>query len=244
MMETRPALPSEPIRRLSVGGPGEAPGSPAVGLEFHDERPHGAGHSGPRDPLGTSRPNMPSDWTLAAPIALSIAVLASACHGEEAPIAQHSQPVRARVAEVPAVTIDTGSELADIPLGARAGVFVEYHAGGQWSLLVTCDTDESGEPCRWEVTARPLDGALLAPPVAGSLGSGDDLAWDAQGVRLHAKTTTHTDGFSLSTQPGAGLSVEAYLDAEPANSLLRWMQQGVVVSGAPANPVQLTPSAP
>src|SRR6188508_2806633 len=57
-------------------------------------------------------------------------------------------------------TIDTDAELVDRDPGRGIGVFVEYHAGGEWRVDVGCDTAISMVDCSWLVIAEPLDGQL------------------------------------------------------------------------------------
>ena len=90
----------------------------------------------------------------------------------------------------------------------------------------------------------PVGGAILSASPADlegddslSFGSGDQL-------RLVAETGRDFDGFVVETEPGATLEIDALLDGGCGNRYLFWVGDGALHSGAPSNPMRLTPSAP
>jgi len=139
-------------------------------------------------------------------------------------------------------TIDTDRTLVPKP-GAGADVLIEYATGGTYHLSTTCDTNQ-GNSCFWDILVTPLDGAatLSVAPVdlesddSVSLGSGNQ-------VRFIAYTGADVDGFTLQTDPGAAVEVDALLDNGAANQLLFWFGDGALNQGAPSNPIDLQPSA-
>jgi len=138
--------------------------------------------------------------------------------------------------------IDTDRMLVPKP-GAGADVLIEYASGGTYRFSTTCDSNR-GNSCYWDILVTPLDGAavLSVAPVAlesddsVSLGSGNQ-------VRFVAYTAADVDGFTLQTDPGAAVEVDALLDNGAANDLLFWFGDGALNQGAPSNPIDLQPSA-
>lgn len=139
-------------------------------------------------------------------------------------------------------SIDT-DELLDVEPGAGAGTFVEYEAGGTYHVTTSCDAD-SGADCYWDIVVRPLEGALVsAAPL--DLESDDSLSFGADdSLRLVANTGRDFDGFTIQTEPGAALEVDALLDSACGNRYLFWVGDGALHSGAPSNPMDLIPSEP
>jgi hypothetical protein len=140
--------------------------------------------------------------------------------------------------------IDADMTMADINPGREAGAFVEYQAGGQWRVYVTCDSSlRGGGPCTWTVRAKPAD-ISWSGPAADQLESSDQLAQDRNGPWLVALTTTDFDGFRFATRPGTTVRFDVILDNQAANGYLRWVSGGAVNMGASTNPVDLWPSTP
>jgi hypothetical protein len=138
-------------------------------------------------------------------------------------------------------TIDT-DELLDVEAGVGAGAFIEYEAGGTYRVTTACDADNGGD-CYWDIVVRPLDGALIsAGPI--DLESEDSLGFGGDELRMIAFTGRDFDGFTVQTEAGAGLEVDALLDSSCGNRYLFWVGDGALHSGAPSNPIDLIPSAP
>lgn len=149
--------------------------------------------------------------------------------------------------------IETGAQLTDIVEGEGVGVFVEYEAGGTWSITLACDTVFSGIGCEWDVFLTPSgdeDGDLAVS--SKMLDRGDIVAEDgAGGVYLQTVTDLSLDFVSILADPGAAMEIEVwldayYLDADPApERFVYWVgDNGVLHAGAPTNPIELRPSAP
>jgi hypothetical protein len=138
-------------------------------------------------------------------------------------------------------TIDTDQTL-DFDPGAGAGAFIEYDAGGTYHVTTSCDVT-GGSDCYWDIIVTPLDGAALGAVSTLDLESDDSVAVGADQVHFVAYTGKDLDGFSLQTDPGAALEVDALLDNGAANRYLFWVGDGALHSGAPSNPIDLVPSA-
>ena len=141
---------------------------------------------------------------------------------------------------IEAATIDT-DQLLDVAPG-KAGVFIEYTAGGSYRFTTSCDVVQ-GNACVWDLLVTPLDGA----PVLG-VGPVDLESDDSVGIvsgsqaRLVAYTGKDFDGFTLQTEPGAVIELDALLDNVAANPFMFWVGDGALHRGAPSNPVDLVPS--
>lgn len=139
-------------------------------------------------------------------------------------------------------TVDRG-EVLTTELGAGAGLFVEYAEGGRWTLWTSCDTDLSGRPCFWDVyvSAQSAIGSLDTQ----GFEAGEDVV-DYSGdssLAMFTTTTSGSDGITFSTEPGALIRLEVYLDGVDAPDYLVWFNSGIQ-SGAPYNPVVFQPDAP
>ena len=139
-------------------------------------------------------------------------------------------------------TIDTG-ELLDVEAGVGAGAFIEYEAGGTYRVTTACDADNGGD-CYWDIVVRPLDGAPLIAAGPTDLEGEDSLGFSGDELRMVAFTGRDFDGFTLQTEPGAGLELDVLLDDACANRYLFWIGDGALRGGAPSNPIDLVPSEP
>lgn len=144
--------------------------------------------------------------------------------------------------DVEEASIDV-DELLDVDAGVGAGAFVEYEAGGIYHITTSCDSD-NGSDCLWDIVIQPLVGTIAsAAPL--DLEGDDSLSFGADDqLRLVAYTGRDFDGFTVQTEPGASLRVDALLDNACGNRYLFWVGDGALHSGAPSNPVDLVPSAP
>ena len=140
-------------------------------------------------------------------------------------------------------TIDTDQAL-DVDPGAGAGAFIEYDTGGTYHVSTSCDVAQ-GNPCYWDILVTPLNCAAIQNVAAVDLESDDSVSVDAGNqVHLVAYTDKDFDGFTLQTDPGAGIELDALLDNGAANRYLFWVGDGALHTGAPSNPVDLLPSSP
>ena len=152
-----------------------------------------------------------------------------------------SNPARAQ-GNVESATIDT-DQLLDVTPGAGAGAFIEYDTGGTYHVTTSCDVGQ-GNACNWDIIVTPLDNAALLGVAPTDLESDDSVTiGSGNQVRLVALTGKDFDGFTLQTDPGAAIELDALLDNGAANRYLFWVGDGALHSGAPSNPVDLVPSA-
>lgn len=148
-------------------------------------------------------------------------------------------------AETPAlVALDTDALLHSEP-GDGVGIFVEYAAGGTWTIWTTCDTDTSGAVCRFDVYAS-VDTSSELFDLWGSDLEGADRTWliDQGVAKLEADTDWDADAMMFSTTPGAIVRIEAYLDGDHADRFIYWFGNGVLHKGAPTNPLDFEPTVP
>lgn len=139
-------------------------------------------------------------------------------------------------------TIDRG-EILTTELGAGAGLFVEYAEGGRWTLWTSCDTDLSARPCLWDVFVA-AQGPITALETRDFEPSEDSATFSGDNsLSMFTTTTSGRDAISFSTEPGALIRLEVYLDGVDAPDYLVWFNAGVQ-SGAPYHPVVFQPDAP
>ncbi|HHH31287.1 MAG TPA: hypothetical protein ENK57_23475 [Polyangiaceae bacterium] len=139
-------------------------------------------------------------------------------------------------------TVDRG-EVLTTELGSGAGLFVEYAAGGRWTLRTSCDTDLSGRPCLWDVYVA-AQGSISGLETRDFEASEDVAEYTGDNSLTMLTTTTFgADAISFSTEPGALIRVEVYLDGIDAPEYLVWFNSGVQ-NGAPYMPVVFQPDAP
>jgi hypothetical protein len=142
--------------------------------------------------------------------------------------------------DIESATIDV-DQLLDAEPGAGAGAFIEYESGGTYHVTTSCD---AGQACNWDIVVTPLDGATLRSVSAVDLESDDSVTLGSVNqARLVALTGKDFDGFTLQTDPGAAIELDALLDNGAANRYMFWVGDGALISGAPSNPVDLVPSA-
>jgi hypothetical protein len=134
------------------------------------------------------------------------------------------------------VNIDPGALEADP--GEGVGVFVEHNGEGEWHVWTTCDTEKSGTYCPYDIF---LSGNDLSYVTEEDLEDDDTLETSFEEARLYINTDNDTDGVRFSTDNGAPLIVEVYLDGQPASEFLYWLDNGEVWTGAPSNPVAFVP---
>ncbi len=143
---------------------------------------------------------------------------------------------------IESATIDT-DQLLDVAPGAGAGAFIEYDTGGTYHVTTSCDVGQ-GNACNWDIIVTPLDNAALLGVAPIDLESDDSVTiGSGNQVRLVALTGRDFDGFTVQTDPGAAIELDALLDNGAANRYLFWVGDGALHSGAPSNPVDLVPSA-
>ena len=150
--------------------------------------------------------------------------------------------------------IDAGGAV-ELEPGAGVGVAVAYDGNGLWQLTTACDTDQTGEVCRFDILITGDEsGSVLSDAEGVDLESEDELsAPDPLALEMAFVTEDDLDGARFSAEPGASLRVSVLL-YDPLNDsqfhwiddprLLSWVGHGAVNWGAPSNPVDLTPDQP
>ncbi len=158
------------------------------------------------------------------------------------------------------VAIDTGATVKASP-GGGVGVFVEYAAGGHWTITTQCDTATSGLSCGFDVfvegasaSASPTTGTngtgatattTLSDPVGVDLAGFDQVSTDAEGtVHLATNTGANNGGLTFDATPGGLVSLEMYLDGNIQPDFIYWVGDAVLHTGAPTDPIVFAPSAP
>lgn len=141
------------------------------------------------------------------------------------------------------VGIDTNETLWVEP-GEGAGLFVEYFEGGEYRITFACDTNLSGIGCDWEGYVSVEQGADVTGILEEDLEGSDRLYVSDGVVDFDIGVTTDLDSFTVLTQPGTVLRLEAYLDGVSQPQFVFWRGDGVIHTGAPTNPVDFVPSSP
>lgn len=142
--------------------------------------------------------------------------------------------------------IDTDAELAMDP-GQGAGVFIQYAAGGHWSIRTTCDVAKNNTPCAWDVIVTPEDGRSISNVQPEDLEAATNDSVFAypeypRSYQMLAETSADTDGFTFDTEPQTAISVDTLLDGVCALPYFFWVGDGAVHSGSPSNPLELVPT--
>jgi hypothetical protein len=148
------------------------------------------------------------------------------------------------------VAIDTNATLTVQP-GQGVGVFVEYTAGGTWTVSASCDTNFSQASCAFDVIVAGVDSSTV---LSNAQNQNPDRASSVEVRRdgsLHfsSETTTDLDGFTFSAPPGKTIALELLLDGQlydaygdPQGRFIYWLGDGVLHTGAPTNPVEFAPT--
>ncbi len=177
-----------------------------------------------------------------------VCAAATSCDGEDDG-AVHVQPTETTAAPAQ-LSIDTGATVTVSP-GQGVGVFVEYASGGRWTIHTSCDTLESKYACGFDLFVSGVSTSTVLSDVQGtSLSDADELDVGRDGtVHLSTQTSTNLDGVTFSAPPGAVIRLEMYLDGamvdsngDPQSRFVYWIGDGVLRTGAPTDPVELSPT--
>lgn len=142
------------------------------------------------------------------------------------------------------VSIDTNAVVHSEP-GEGVGIFVEYAAGGTWTLWTTCDTNTSRVICSFDLYASVDTSSELFDIVGSELERTDAVRLVDEGVAyFHAETGADIDAMTFTTTEGAIVRLEAYLDGELQPRFIYWFGDGVLHKGAPSNPIDFEPTSP
>jgi len=142
------------------------------------------------------------------------------------------------------VDIDTGETLT-ADAGQGAGLFVEYVTGGAYHVFSTCDTDKSGFSCEWRMVASVDPTLALSVKDDGDLEKDDVITRiDKGAVNLLFNSDSDFDGAVLTVPAGEKLRLNVLLDGAVDASLVNWVSDGSVRTGAPSDPVDFVPTSP
>jgi len=168
-------------------------------------------------------------------LVLGLGLTASGCYDDDYdyPPVYDEGVVAVCEAGVVVAGIDRGGFL-DLEPGRGAGAIVEYAGEGAWRVAVTCDTALSGYDCLWDLEVTPIDAPIIELMPEGledrdSLGR-FVLPADMETVGFVSETATDLDAFTLVTDPGAGLRVDALLDGACAGPFVSWIEESDVVA--------------
>jgi hypothetical protein len=158
------------------------------------------------------------------------------------------------------VVVDTGEtfQASSMAGGQGVGVFVEYQAGGHWSVQWTCDTAITNLNCQFQISvsvtgagATTNDGAAptAITDVESQLQSANGQVVQPNASELTATTTTYTavDGVTFDTAPGATITLNALVNGDDNGAFLFFVQDGKVnggYTGMLSDPLMFEPSTP
>ncbi len=91
--------------------------------------------------------------------------------------------------------IDVNQQIVSEP-GKGAGVFIEYAAGGHWSIRTTCDFEKSNTPCAWDIIVTPEDDRSISNVKPGGSGSRHGLRTALPGLPAQHSTACGDHGRS------------------------------------------------
>jgi hypothetical protein len=147
--------------------------------------------------------------------------------------------------------IDAGREL-DLEPGSGVGVGVQYAGDGEWALFTVCESGPGSELCIFDVLVSSDE--RISSFVGVELEANDLLfAPNDFAVQMDFVTSDAQDAIEFETTPGATVRVSALLydpvldssiDWSDDPRMISWVGSGAAHSGAPTNPVDLTPDRP
>jgi hypothetical protein len=149
------------------------------------------------------------------------------------------------VASVAEIEIDTGASMSADP-GNGVAVYVQYDAGGLWTVYTTCDTGITGASCDFDIMVSGLDSRTMISNVQGfDLETGDTITLNDDGsFNLVTSTSFGMNGITFDADPGATMELDILLDGAEQPQFTYVVSNGTVLEGVPTNPVDLTPVVP
>jgi hypothetical protein len=141
-------------------------------------------------------------------------------------------------------TIDA-DQLLETDLGYGAGVFVEYGAGGRWTVWTSCDSEVNhGQVCYWDVHVRSWAG-YVADVYEYDTEDYDRVDSYGDGtIDFYAETDWDSDSIEFYTDPGASVEIELVLDGYLAPEYFVWYGEGYVHNGSNGTPLVFEPNLP
>lgn len=172
--------------------------------------------------------------TLAGVVALSGCFVVVDDDDDDGRYRPDPDPIPVAVEEV---FIDEGAQLEADP-GAGVGVFVEYLGAGKWHLWTTCDTENHGYQCNFDLAVAGYGLTTVEPE---DLEGYDAIDVGSDNAAITFETGVDTDGVIIQIDDLQPLTVESYLDDADASGFVSWVGDGLVKQGAPSNPVAFVP---
>ena len=146
------------------------------------------------------------------------------------------------VATVAEVAIDSGATMTADP-GYGVGVFVQYDAGGYWTVFTTCDTEISGSACNFDILVSPVSRTYIDNVQGFDLGLDDSFTLGTDGsINLVTDTAFGMNGFTFDADPGAVIELDVLLDGVSQPRFVYVVSRGALLQGVPTNPVDFVPS--
>jgi len=138
----------------------------------------------------------------------------------------------------PRVSIDTGRTLEAQP-GNGVGLFITYASGGNWRLAWTCDTNiVPAHRCAFEIAVGTHGiHEISAKPVQALVEK------DATTFRIKTITSTTIDSVDFRVDEGGPIALTMRIDGKVWPNLIWYVSDGKLTK-APADPIELVPSAP
>lgn len=135
------------------------------------------------------------------------------------------------------VYIDEGERLEADP-GRGVGVFVEYLGAGTWHVWTTCDTENNGVACAFDLDVAGYGLSSVDPE---DLEDYDSIDVGVDRATLYFDTSIDTDGVFIQLSDLQPLTLGSYLDDGSAATFVSWVEDAQVWQGAPTNPVVFVP---
>jgi hypothetical protein len=182
--------------------------------------------------------------TLAVSAALALCATGCVVTGGYDVTGSYVEPDPTPVAAIAEISVDPGASMAADP-GNGVGVFVQYDAGGYWTLYTTCDTAVSGTSCNFDILLS-ADARVVLDNVQGAdLDPSDAITLGTDGsINLVTDTTYGMNGLTFDADPGAVIEADILLDGVPQPQFVFVVSDGRLLSGVPTNPVDFAPAAP
>jgi hypothetical protein len=138
--------------------------------------------------------------------------------------------------------------MANITPGTGVGMFIEYAAGGNWTVMFTCDTSVNPQPgltCPWSINAETLDGSAISGVNQQGLDAEDSIDHSTPSVlKYDGVTSTEIDQFTFQTTPGLPVGFDIIgLQGEPyPNRYVFWIGDGGLNRGVSSLSFNLDPN--
>ncbi len=144
------------------------------------------------------------------------------------------------------VDVDPNGTLTAVG-GNGVGVFTEYMSGGHWNVSWTCDTNETGFGCRFDVAISALTGSI--GNVAGQfLEHSDDFSQSSSSdLAVTTMTSTGIDGVTFDAARGAIITVDAKMNGVDDGAIMFFVQDNTInggYKGTLTDPLMFEPSSP